>query len=1182
MPQLVACRHEDKCAALSDHTLVMAQLQPRGPGVLGPGLQRMRLYFQANAECRSAMQQWLVSQQPPANPIEVITQWWPAFKQQLSNKFAELNRQAKQAQATQPLAAQRAAAVAAVVAAQAQLETCSEAELPAKLSAAVQARTQLATMQQQEEERQRERRRQQWVHQGERPGPAMTQILKPPKGASFISGLHAPGSGHLVRDGVSLAQIINQRYAALTAAPQVQQTARQAVLQAVAQHSQCLDTAAAARLGAAAVTVEEVISAISRTAPGKAPGLDGVPGEFFRRCREQLAPLLAALYTAIGTTQRVPVGFLDGVILPVLKPAGDAADPAAFRPIQLLNYEYRVLAKILANRLLEVAGDVVHPAQSAFLQHRHIGDSIRLLQLLPALLHEEKRMAVVVFTDFAKAYDTVDRNLLYDVAAALGIGDGFIGWMRVLLSDTMTCATVNGFRSPFCRCEAGVRQGCPLAPLLYLFVGQALLCFLQQRGIGIVAATQQLTATQYADDAEAFLLSLADIPTFMACMDDFAKASGQCLNPTKTRLLHVGQQPTQAAVPGGTAPALGDLQVVAKAKSLGIFFDQHGKSSVNWDGRMEIVQHRMQNISRISKLSAFGRAFAANAYALSTLLYAAQYSGHLPAEVTDKLSKWTAALIDAGLGPDDDLRRPPGIPGDCMAAHPTRGGFGLLPVHHHLLSRWACEALPFLQGSTVPWVAVARQLWRCWAANTDVFMRASSSSPWGLLLCGRQYLFPSAPADVCLPSALRAFAMGLRSLPPLRHVGTEPLDTAELCWHAPLWGNPIFTALQAWEWFGQQRTVAVGLENVAACGLLQLPQLQTLGQAVVLCSELERVCALPGLPAQRAAYEREIWGPWLCGKPQYADRQTAREHVQALLALVPPQWVAAARAHLAAAYAAGESTAQLSTLSDHDILITQETLCAELGWQYPGGDADRVIRLTDLTVAVATQLQRLSAHDAIAPRHATFLHSVRTLDGLPTGTQLPAVQQVLSRWWRVRVANTYKEAAWRLALNAFPTAQRMQLAEGCCAACSVDGPGVEHHFWTCPVAVAVREEVTSQLRACHMLAAGDSLPCRSLWLACTPHHNVHRLIWDMVCIAAIHAFEHGRRVAWAVSHRLDVPVLVEQVAVRAAVGSFWEALADFAATARVPSHYRNHLLTQQPFIAWHTVLRGNGLRVIRR
>jgi hypothetical protein len=53
----------------------------------------------------------------------------------------------------------------------------------------------------------------------------------------------------------------------------------------------------------------------------------------------------------------------------------------------------------------------------------------------------------------------------------------------------------------------------------------------------------------------------------------------------------------------------------------------------------------------------------------------------------------------------------------------------------------------------------------------------------------------------------------------------------------------------------------------------------------------------------------------------------------------------------------------------------------------------------------------------------------------------------------------------------------------------------------------------------------------------------------MVCLAVIHAFEHGRKVAWAVSQQLNIRVLVEQVAVRAAVGSFWYALADFAATA---------------------------------
>ena len=463
----------------------------------------------------------------------------------------------------------------------------------------------------------------------------------------------------------------------------------------------------------------------------------------------------------------------------------------------------------------------------------------------------------------------------------------------------------------------------------------------------------------------------------------------------------------------------------------------------------------------------------------------------------------------------------------------------------------------------------------------DCFTRATASSPWGILLCHRRHIFPVAQADVVLPKPLRVLAMGLRALPPLRHVGSQPLDVDGLCWDAPLWANPIFTAVQTWQWFDQQREVVVGLEHAVAFGLLQLPKLQSLGQAVVLLAELDRVCALPGLSAQRSAYEREVWGPWLCSRPQYGDRQLARQHVQALLTLVPAAWVAAARARFTAAVAAGAPIAQLSSLLPDDLLLARETMCASLGWRRPGGGADDVVLLKDLTVATATQLQSLRALEAIAPRHAAFVASVRALDGLPAVAQLPPVRLVLSRWWCVRVANVYKESAWRLALNAFPTAQRMQTATGC-AACSAAVPGVEHHFWTCPVAVAVRDEVEGQLRAFNMLPAGERLPCRAVWLACSSHHNVHRLVWDMVCLASIHAFEKGRRAAWAVASDLVVPVLVEQVAVRAALGAFWDALADFAATARVPRRCKNQLLTRQPFISWHTVLRGNGLRVVRR
>jgi hypothetical protein len=89
--------------------------------------------------------------------------------------------------------------------------------------------------------------------------------------------------------------------------------------------------------------------------------------------------------------------------------------------------------------------------------------------------------------------------------------------------------------------------------------------------------------------------------------------------------------------------------------------------------------------------------------------------------------------------------------------------------------------------------------------------------------------------------------------------------------------------------------------------------------------------------------------------------------------------------------------AQLSPITHDDLLLARESLCADLGWQRPSGDVKAVIWLADLTVALATKLQRLRALDAIAPRHAACLNGVRTLKSLSVGTQLPNVQLVLYR-----------------------------------------------------------------------------------------------------------------------------------------------------------------------------------------
>ena len=102
-----------------------------------------------------------------------------------------------------------------------------------------------------------------------------------------------------------------------------------------------------------------------------------------------------------------------------------------------------------------------------------------------------------------------------------------------------------------------------------------------------------------------------------------------------------------------------------------------------------------------------------------------------------------------------------------------------------------------------------------------------------------------------------------------------------------------------------------------------------------------------------------------------------------------------------------------------------------------------------------------------------------------------------------------------------------------------------------------------------------------------PHPGLLCIVWDMVCLAAVHAMNVGRCTAWAVSHAENgaaLPYLaVERIASRAATVAMWDVLADFAATAVIPPAARGYRLTQQPFLAWHAVVtRGNGLRVIRR
>ena len=432
--------------------------------------------------------------------------------------------------------------------------------------------------------------------------------------------------------------------------------------------------------------------------------------DLWRKYRDLFAPLLASLFSAICNDRGAAAGFNSGSITALFK-RGDRTDPANYRPITLLNSDYRAFARVQASRLGPLLPQVVEPHQTAFLPGRLIGENIWVAQTLPRVLALSKAGALAVACDFRKAYDTVDRSFLLKVMEVMGCGPRFRRTVKLLLADTRARVEINGVLSTPARFEAGVRQGCPLAPLLYLFIGQAMSSFLAKSGVGVLVASTRLVVTQFADDTIAYLPGWDHVPTFLGHMLTFGRASGQFLNQAKTRAIPMGT--LAAAAP----PPAAQLVVEGAPQVLGVPLPANLTSGirpprVDWAPRLGKVEQRLQRLSSLC-ISAFGRAFAASSYALSCLLYTAEFSG--PPKITEltKVERQVAALVDAKRGPDDrDARGFCGVSAANQLGSPCIGGFGVLPLRQHVMARhvvWAVRlALALLADRIPPWAQLAR------------------------------------------------------------------------------------------------------------------------------------------------------------------------------------------------------------------------------------------------------------------------------------------------------------------------------------------------------------------------------------------------------------------------------------------------------------------------------------------
>ena len=118
-----------------------------------------------------------------------------------------------------------------------------------------------------------------------------------------------------------------------------------------------------------------------------------------------------------------------------------------WRPISLLNCDYKILSKVLSLRLRSVIEETVHPDQTCSIPGRSIQDNVHLIRHLIDYVDDKNMSAAIISLDQSKVFDRVSHEYLFKVLHSFGFGTQFISLVKLLYSDIYSSVLVNGFVS---------------------------------------------------------------------------------------------------------------------------------------------------------------------------------------------------------------------------------------------------------------------------------------------------------------------------------------------------------------------------------------------------------------------------------------------------------------------------------------------------------------------------------------------------------------------------------------------------------------------------------------------------------------------------------------------------------------------------------------------------------------
>ena len=275
---------------------------------------------------------------------------------------------------------------------------------------------------------------------------------------------------------------------------------------------------------------------------GKSPGSDGLTSEFYKHFWKLIgSDLLDTLKQSLEDGSMTPSQ--RQAIITCLHKKGDRENLNNWRPISLLNVDYKILSKSVANKMANTLETIINPSQTASVPGRSILFNLSTIRDLIDYAKENDLPAVIISIDQVKAFDNVDWDFMYRILEKLGYGPEFTKTIRTMYNNITSMEKVNGHLSEEFILEKGVRQGCPLSMILYVVIGEILTNYvtLDKQVTGISIEGEEIKISQFADDTSFFVTGSKSIERISQILNIYLNASGSDINRDKCNGLWLGR-----------------------------------------------------------------------------------------------------------------------------------------------------------------------------------------------------------------------------------------------------------------------------------------------------------------------------------------------------------------------------------------------------------------------------------------------------------------------------------------------------------------------------------------------------------------------------------------------------------------------------------------------------------------